>query len=291
MKISVSSLSTIRNCPMKYKWSYIDGYKPFKKSNALTLGSVLHSAFAMHYNNFSNEEVVKYIKDTMDQEIAKSSPEEAEDLVTAKYTTLGMFIYYPKDLSYFKNIIPEKEFIVELFPGTQFSGFVDGLVVDEKNRLWVRELKTTSMSFQQFEKRSKTTVQGTGYIWAMQKLGFPVVGIMYDFIKKPLLRKGVKDDVHSFGYRIMDDYKTRPENYFKRHFSYRNKEELDLFEEDLIKSAKEMNYRRETNDWCRNQDQCWNYNSECPYLKICFQKQPDPLTIQLFYVKEVKNNV
>jgi len=290
LEISVNSLSTIRGCPMKYKWHYIDGYTPYKKSNHLTLGSAIHSAFDMYYNKFPDEEVMKACKDMIDAEISKASPAESEDLHLLKYVLLGMWINFPKSLSSFNKIDPELKFRIKLFDDIWFVGRVDGLVRDDEGRLWVRELKTTSMSFQQFERRSKTATQGTAYVWAMRKLGHPVVGMMYDFIKKPLLRKGVRDDVDTFGARIMDDYKKRPEFYFKRHFSYRNEEELALFEEDLLKTALEIRDRAKNNNWCRNQDQCWNFNSECPYLKICFQKVPDPLTLQLYFEHKPREN-
>jgi len=290
LDISISSVSTIRGCPMKYKWHYLDGYVPYKKSNQLTLGSVVHGAFDMYYNGFDTVEVLKYIKESFDAEISKASPTEVEDWWIDKYTATGMWMHYPKDLSIFKHIEPEKEFNIPLNSEISFKGVVDGLVTDSNDRLWVRELKTTSMPFSQFERRSRTTSQGSGYVWAMRKLGYPVEGVMYDFIKKPLLKKGVKDDMHSFGYKIIADYQTRPDFYYKRHFTYRNVEELEIFEQDLLKTANEIQFRSEHNDWCRNQDQCWNFNSECPYLKICFQRKPDPLTIQLYFTQEIKLN-
>ena len=290
LEISTNSASILRGCPMKYKWHYIDGYIPHKKSSALSLGSVIHAGFDMFYNRFTDAEIITYIKKTIDQELSKISPSEAEDYIIVKYTALGMWLNYPKDLTVFKEIKPEMEFRVEIIPNNYFTGRIDGLVVDMNGRMWVREFKTTSLSFSQFERRAKTSSQGTGYIWAMRKLGYPVVGIMYDFIKKTLLRKGVQDDAHSYGYKIMQDYKLRPDYYFKRHFSYRNEEELVLFEEDLIKVAKDIDQRSKSREWFRNQDQCWNFNSECPYLRICFQKVPDQLTIDLsFDIVKSKN--
>ena len=268
---------------MKYKWHYIDGYTPYKKSHHITLGSAIHSAFDMYYNNFSDAAVMAYAKNQINEEISKASPTEAEDLTLVKYIMVGMWANFPKDLWTFAKIDPELKFRINLIDDIWFVGRIDGLVEDESGKLWVRELKTTSMSFEQFERRSRTTSQGTGYVWAMRKLGYPVVGMMYDFIKKPLLRKKVQDNVDSFGLRIVEDYKSRPEFYFKRHFSYRNEEELELFEQDLIKTALEIKQRSKENNWCRNQDQCWNFNAECPYLKICFQKKPDPLTIQVYF--------
>lgn len=285
LEISNNSSSIMRSCQKKFYWHYIEGLKPMRKPTALSMGSVLHEAFDMYYNNFPVVDVLKYIKDTMDATISKQSPSEVEESILVKYILVGMWMSYPFKLDQFSKIEPEKEFKVRV-PGTRgilFVGKIDGLVTDLNGKMWVRELKTTSQTFQQFETKSKHSSQGSGYIWAMRKLGYPVEGIIYDFVKKPLLRKGINENIDQFGARIINDYSTRPDIYYKRHFSYRTKEELELFEEDIRSVANDIRRRKKDEKWHRNQDQCWNYNSECPYLKICFSKVPDPLTVQLYY--------
>ena len=289
LEISINSTSIMRGCPMKYRWRYIDGLVPYKKSSQLSLGSVVHSAFNMYYNRFSDEEIVAYIAKTMYEEISKCSPSESEDLVISKYTALGMWMNYPKDLSCFSSIKPEMEFRFPVVDDIEFVGKVDGLV-EKDGKLWVRELKTTALSYSQFENRAKTSPQATGYIWGMRRLGHPVVGVIYDYIKKPLLRKNKSEDMHQFGHRIVEDYKNRPNEYFKRHYSYRSDEDLNIFEKDMIQVAKEIQRHSKANDWYRNPDSCWNFNSECPYKKVCFQSVPDSLTVQLYFTKQPSIN-
>jgi hypothetical protein len=285
LEVSNNSLSILRACPKKYEWHYIHGLTPFKKSHHLSLGSILHQAFDMHYKGFTADDVLNYILVTIDEEIAKASPEESEDLVNVKNTLLGMWIYYPKNLSAFASIQAEKEFRIPIGKDIVFVGKIDGLV-EKDGKLWIRELKTTSMSFEQFEKRSLNASQGTAYVWAMQKLAYPVQGIIYDFVKKPLLRKGRNETIDQFGSRIINDYKERPSEYFKRHYSYRSPEAIELFEKDLISSLAELQTRIDLVSWPRNPDQCWNFNSECPFRKICFTKEPDPLTLDLYFEKK-----
>jgi len=264
------------------------GLKPYKKSTALTLGSIVHSAFDMYYSGFSEVEVMQWLGNTIDEEIAKASPEESEGLVIVKYTALAMWLSYPKDLSIFEEIKPEVELKVELIPGVKVVLKVDGLIKQE-GKHWIRELKTTGMSFPQFENRCKSSPQCSLYTWAVRKTGIPVEGVVYDFIKKPLLRKRVNDTQDDFGKRIVDDMKERPEFYFKRHYSYRSDEELDLFEADLIETAKDMLVRFKSDVWYRNTDACWNFNSACQYMPICFSKKPDELTINVYYEKKPIN--
>ena len=47
--ISWSAISTIRTCPLKYKFRYIDGLPEESVSSALVFGSGIHSAVEQHY--------------------------------------------------------------------------------------------------------------------------------------------------------------------------------------------------------------------------------------------------
>lgn len=285
LEVSNNSTSIMRSCQKKYEWTYIYGLKPVKRSTALSLGSVIHEVFDLYYKGSTKDECLQHIVDVMDGQIANCAPEEAEDLMIVKYILRGMWLSYPFRVDVFSKIFSEIEFKVKV-PGTRgilFVGKVDGIVVDPVGKMWVRELKTTSTTFSQFEVRSRRASQGTGYIWAMRKLGYPVEGIVYDYVKKPLLRKGVNEDVTAYGNRIISDYTNRPDIYYKRHYSYRTAEDLELFEEDLRRCAYDIRRAAKRSTFHRNPEQCYNYNTECPYLKICFQRVPDPLTVQLYY--------
>lgn len=292
LEISNNSTSIFRACQRRYAWNYIEGLKPIRKPHALTLGGILHEAFNQYYLKVDPDDILKYIMTTMDEEISKAGPHEAEDFLIVKYTLVAMWTSFPFKLDGFVDILPEMEFRVPV-PGMKdvvYVGKVDGLIIDQQDRTWIRELKSTSQAFSLFETRVKQSPQGTGYIWALRKLGHQVQGMIYDYTKKPLLRKGVNEDVATFGMRIIQDYKQRPDIYYKRHYSYRSDEELALFEEDLKSVAQDIQQRIKDNRWHRNQEQCWSYNSECPYLRICFKKEPDPLTISLFYEQKTSIN-
>lgn len=285
LEISNNSTSIMRSCQKKYYWNYVEGLRPIRKLNVLSLGTILHKAFEIYYDRADSNLAWTHIKDACIDLLATSAPEDAEDIRTMQYTLTGMWQYHPFKLSDFKSIEPEIEFRIRV-PGTRgivFVGKIDGLVTDLNGRKWVRELKTTSQAFSQFEVRSRQSSQGTGYIWAMKQLGIPVEGVLYDYIKKPLLRKGVNETMDAYGQRIMYDYGNRPDVYYKRHPSYRPDVELHMFEQDLRQVAFDIRKRTHDNAWHRNTDQCWNFNSECPYLKICFKNPPDPMTVQVYF--------
>lgn len=289
LEISHNSCSIARACPMKYKWHYIDKLIPIKKPNAMALGSIVHEAFDMFYNGFSVDDVTKYITNVMDDQIAKASLPEQEDLIIIKYTALGMWINFPfKGLSEFKEIKSEEEFAVPMGDDVSFRGRSDRLVLKDSN-WWIGELKTTGLSFHQFKNRMSTSDQVTAYVNCWRKLKYPVKGCMFDFIKKPLLRKGMNETCSDFAHRVAYDYKSRPKEYFGRHYEYRNDHVLKLWEEDTLKIIELIKGIWAGNVY-RNTDACWIYNQECPYLKICFSEVPDPLTLQLYYTNGDKND-
>ena len=289
LEISNNSTSIFRSCPKKYYWHYVKGLTPYKKSASLTLGSVIHAAFDMYYNKFSSEDVARYIGKTADEEIAKSSPETAEDLCIMKYTLLAMWLNYPKDLSIFTDIKPEMELKLTFKNGVVLVLKIDGLVTKD-GKMWIRELKTSGLSFPQFEQRCRTSSQASLYTFALRRLGYPVEGVLFDYIKKPQLRKNMNEDKDQFGYRIMTNYKERPDHYFNRLYAYRSEEDLMLFEEDLMATARSIQRCVKTGEWWRNMDSCWQFNSICQYTPICFQKEPDTLTIEVFFTQTATIN-
>ena len=283
LEISHNSMSIAKSCWRKYYWNYKEGLKPIRQSIALSLGSTIHAAFDMFYKGFLPSEVTQFIENTFNEQISDASPNDIEDLVVARYTALAMFGYFPtKDLTDFDKVESEREFRVKVAPGVYLVGKLDGLVTYQGDK-WVRELKTTGLHFPQFERKMRISNQASAYVWAMRKLGEDVTGVIYDYNKKPLLRKNLREDMHEFGRRIMKDYRERNGMYYRRHFVYRSQEELDMYEEDMMSLVSAMKSKKTKQDFYRNTDQCYNYNSECPFFKICHTQQPDELTTKLYF--------
>lgn len=289
LKISHSSASIARNCPKKYEWRYIKGLIPIRKSNALALGSVVHEAFDMYYNGFDNKDVLTYIIGTMNKQISSVSPSEQEDLTIAKYIALGMWEHFPdrlRDLSQWEEHRSEKEFEVRLdkMRNVKFVGKSDRLLKKD-GKWWIGELKTSGLPLQNFKNRASVSDQVTAYVYAWQTLGVPVQGVIFDIIKKPLLRKHVKDTASSFGARILEDYRQRPDHYFSRHYEYRSATDIAIWLEDIKSQVRDIRgiWKGKVR---RNPDSCWNYNAECPYKKICFQQKPDTLTVSLYFTRK-----
>jgi hypothetical protein len=226
--------------------------------------------------------------------MSKVDPFEREDVEISKYTAIGMWNYYPfKNLAEFDENDTEKEFNISFgnMRGIRFKGRVDGLV-KLNNQWWIREVKTSGLTPRQFSGRMNTSVQATGYVYAMKKLGYDVQGVMYDVIKKPLIRKRTTDSVDSYGQRIIEMYKNdnlRPtvdREFYSRHLIYRSPLQLEQYVQDTEELIRDIRRHKKHGNWYRNLDQCWNYNTECPYARICFADKPDKLTMELYYEKK-----
>lgn len=295
LEVSHSSSSMFRGCGKKYYWYYLEGLRPKKKSLALSLGRAVHDAFEKYYKGASSSDVVSYLTQTFDEDIAKADAQDVEGIEINKWTALGMWIHYPyKNLGGFSSIVPEKEFQVRLgkLRGVKLVGKVDGLLEDYSNKKWIREVKTTGLSPRQFNGRMNTSSQATGYVYAMNKAGHPVQGVMYDVIKRPLLRKRQTESCSDFCDRIVEDYKidaNAPQNLRKsylRAFIYRSPYALMEYEKDMERLVKALRHTYKKDNWYRNQDQCWNFNSLCPFEKICWMDPVDKLTVNLYYDRE-----
>lgn len=294
LEVSNNSCSIARSCWMKYKFYRIDGLKPVRKDRALTLGETVHKGFEQIYENVPLNDVLQRITDSYDFQIKQADPQDKEDLILDKYTSLGMVEYYPAEMHQFQDHKSERPFRVSLCRGVKLVGRIDG-DVKFSNARWVRELKTTGTAIKQFKMRCDVSYQVSGYKFALEKeTGVNYEGVMYDILRKPRLYKRMNEDAEAFGKRIYSDYastkldKAKQKSYFERHYSYRNSYQMECFMTDMLKLAKEIRTRTRKNDWMRNPDACMLYNRLCEYSPICWVKNVPQDVLDQNYIQNGK---
>ena len=68
--LTYSALNTFRNCPRKYKNRYLDKLRPRERAEALSFGSVIHTAIELWYRSPDTEsrlpDVLAYIDDAFE---------------------------------------------------------------------------------------------------------------------------------------------------------------------------------------------------------------------------------
>jgi RecB family exonuclease len=71
--LTYSALNTFRNCPRKYKNRYLDNLRPRERAEALSFGSVIHTAIELWYRSSNTEsrlhDVLAYIDDAFENRV------------------------------------------------------------------------------------------------------------------------------------------------------------------------------------------------------------------------------
>lgn len=285
MHISHSLMNTARTCWKRFEFQYIEHIEPIVPNDAQILGRIIHEALDHYYNGMSEEKVEYFIHSAFDSHKDSNEVADSERFDYLKSVAIGMWISFPKDRHKFSEIQSEKKFNVDL-SGVNVTGAIDGLV-SLSGKKWVREFKTTSMSFDKYRTFLNYADQTLLYTWALSKMGIEVSGVMYDIIHKPLLRKGANESASDFHDRIILEYKDNPKKYHQREYIYVTPQRMKLFVEDLGSFIDDMNKKRLTssvqNPYWRNVNACYTMAGECPFTKICFET--DSLTKELYYKK------
>lgn len=294
IKLSHSRLNTFRKCPKMYWWRYVYGIEPIREPDSFIIGSLLHTICENYYKNkLTRQQAVDAAWLTVKAIIADCAPEEQESWLIMSHTAIAMFEFMPNYLlDPVDTSMVEKSFVMPIFTSDNdkitYEGHIDRYV-GCKNM--IRELKTT-INPDMFVRYAAVSPQVTGYVLGCKRVfGHDPKGVTYDLIRKPLLRKKQNEDCEQFCQRIRDDYRTRPEFYYRREHTYRSPQQLAQFEID-IKSigidilgkmkVYETNKVVGTELFWRNHEACFS-RGECPYYKICFTK--DSMTEQIFYKK------
>ena len=288
MHISYSMMNVAKQCWKKYEWKYVHSLEPIDQGPALKLGVIIHDAFYAYYNGLSDILTSDMIEKKFYEEMDKVEQSDIESVQILQAIALGMWNSFPKDRHQFQSILPEHPFVMN-FNGMPIEGRLDGLI-QKDDKWWVRELKTTSLQARNFKERANISEQASLYFWAARKMGFPVQGVMYDALHKPLLRKNQSENASDFAIRIRLDYKNRPEHYYQREFVYKTETDIKNFEEDLASFQSDLLSKWKNGGFYRNHNSCLSFNSQCQYFPICFSDKLDPLVLNLFYTKkELKN--
>lgn len=165
----------------------------------------------------------------------------------------------------------EVEFVVSNEgAGFTLRGRFDALAILLSNELWLVEHKTTSQLSDAYVNHLDIDGQATTYIWALQQLGKPVKGVLYNIVRTPSIRQKKNESFQVFAQRLFDDYTERPSFYYTTVQVRRNKRELKEFEIELSWIAAQIRRCMETNIWPKNEFSCMGHSGpRCEFLPLC----------------------
>lgn len=293
--VSWSEINAWCTCRMKWYWNYDVRIVKRRESLAPSLGSCGHAGLAAF---FQGEDWEQAVMDWADQEIGKRMPifdEQIEEIWQIARDMLGVLARYFKAYPYdnFEILEVEKKFSFPLpgYKNLNLIGYWDLIVKDETGAVWLMEHKFPKAQFRD-EEQVELDGQIGVYQYAARKLGYPVVGTIYNQIlaKLPSIpaqnkngsmsRQKIKTDWETYReclleagldpteYYDMKD-KLADQEFFKRFPIYRGDTEIRLFARDFERRVWDLKkkkgrhiYMSESMINCRG----------CSYKQLCLER-------------------
>jgi hypothetical protein len=156
-------------------------------------------------------------------------------------------------------------------------GKIDAIGKLPDGRLCVIERKTVGEALDVDSKywlKLQLDSQISRYMLAAMEMGYPVETIVYDVVRKPLIRITQKENLQQYLMRLRADLRERPDFYFARKEVVRLDSDLKEFQAEDVLHARMLRdsvlYEREHGQsaWPRNTGACV-MPYPCPYLDSC----------------------
>jgi RecB family exonuclease len=301
--LTYSALNTFRNCPRKYKNRYLDNLRPRERAEALSFGSVIHTAIELWYRSSNDEarlhDVLTYIDDAFGNRVVDSNQMVQWHLATAMIR--GYAERYATEE--FEVVEVEKEFVGEIRnPDTgrqsqtfRIAGKVDGIVRCHDG-LYLLEHKTASTVDASYIDKLWTDTQIALYCYYLRELGYPIVGVIYNVLLKSRLKQGkgetqaeyevrhaelaaknksgkstakrqMPETDDEFQSRLTEWY-SRPDA-FHREFIYLSEDRLAMLQDEVWEITQQYLDARRRGKWLLNTSNCFSYQRPCEYLAYC----------------------
>ncbi len=301
--LTYSALNTFRNCPRKYKNRYLDNLRPRERPDALSFGSVIHTAIELWYRSSDAEsrlrDVLAYIDDAFENRVVDSNQMVQWHLATAMIR--GYAERYGTEE--FEIVEVEKEFVGEIRnPDTgrqsqtfRIAGKVDGIVRCHDG-LYLLEHKTASTVDASYLDKLWTDTQIALYCYYLRELGYPIVGVIYNVLLKSRLKQGKGETQEEYEVRNaelaaknksgkstakrqmpetddefqarMTEWYSRPEA-FHREFIYLSEDRLAMLQDEVWEITQQYLDARRRGKWLLNTSNCFSYQRPCEYLAYC----------------------
>lgn len=235
-------ISRFLACPEKLRVSHILGLRREQTSDALRFGSIFHDMLRFHKaTEQSPNQTMDFIYER-DYKLAKNKLEvEGNQLWYAiALEVLKVYVNYWKDDDENRDWLGvEKVFDVRYTPSelpvptTRLRGRRDGEY--RSTSIFLKETKTRA---QHNEEAAMDKIAIDFQVWFyllslyLEYGEFPG-GVLYDIVRRPLLRQGKKESEREFLNRVRQDVITRPDHYFVRYPCSVEEDEFMTFKADL----------------------------------------------------------
>ena len=286
--VTQSLIHTWRACQVKARMTCKGYYRPVS-STTVIFGSVFHEVIAIIENYIKNGDI-QSIESYVDHKhmIFKDAKLFFEDDYNEQSTkgkeeydlTFGILPglieqylrFWPVDfLREWEEI--EKAFSSKGPLGVVVRGKRDAIIRMGDKSLWLMEHKTKSMISEDnlgmtIARDLQVLLYISVYNWSHKE---KLSGVIYNIIRKPLLRKRSSETTDAFIHRCIDDIKLRPEHYFMRFEVPITESVLNDFAIRFTAEMARFLTWWETSDTfdCENTSNCYMYNSPCQFIDYC----------------------
>jgi RecB family exonuclease len=301
--LTYSALNTFRNCPRKYKNRYLDNLRPRERVEALSFGSVIHTAIELWYRSTDTDSRLHDVLASIDEayENRNTDPHQMAQWHLATAMIRGYAHRYATEE--FEVVEVEKEFVGEIRnPDTgrqsqtfRIAGKVDGIVRCHDG-LYLLEHKTASNVDASYLDKLWTDTQIALYCYYLRELGYPIIGVIYNVLLKSRLKQGkgetqeeyeirkaelaaknksgkstakrqLPETDDEFQARLVEWY-SRPEA-FHREFIYLSEDRLAMLQDEVWEITQQYLDARRRGKWLLNTSNCFSYQRPCDYLAYC----------------------
>lgn len=301
--LTASRLRSFRACARMHDWEYVKGVRPVRVSEALSFGTLMHLALEAWWSA---------TEDHLTAALAAIAPEpDPVTRVRAEELMRGYDARWLADLPAFEVLAVEAQFTAPLLnPATLapsrtwlLAGKVD-VVVRHRAEEWVGivEHKTTSDAIDDdsdhYWQKLPLDHQCSIYVVGAEALGFKPDRVLYDVIRKPLIRplkatppearkytkagalyanqRDTDESLEEYRIRLREDVAASPARYFARRPVPRLDEQLLEFLADAWQQSRGMREAELAGRAPRNPEECWRFG-RCSYWDSCANGL-DPLT-------------
>ncbi len=300
--LSNSGIGSLQTCPFMYYLKNIEDWEMIEKPIYYAVGGAFHTGKELIRKEMPLPEAIAEATKVFDDDI------DSRALVAAMLSE-----WYKASRQFYQDYeIVDVEMKIELplaeYEGGEiyFAGMADALLKDKNGRLFVGESKTTSDSVDRFCSKLWAQRQGLLYVWALRRLGYDVVGIIYDVTKKATIKRGMATPMEKRKYkkdgetlyagqrehdesyseylsRLKQWYQSKPES-FAQEVIVHSKQQLDAIENDMSNILKALVFYQATDNWPRSLSSCYAYNRACEFAHYCSAGN-DELILQSLYKK------
>jgi len=246
-------LSTFLECRKKYYYRMVRHLTPKVTSAPLEFGGAIHKALEMWYNSNSMDKAIAIFRETYKDREGDSlrTQENGEKLLRwyAKVYAKEPFTLAAK---------PEIGFVYPI-GDILYAGRID-LPVRWGKELWIVEHKTASVLNFNYFKQFDLDFQITGYILCAEAyFGEKCFGCVVNALQPWKETKRVTEKTKKAEEHFYRDPKTRTTQLRERF-----KLNVQRYVRDILWCEKENEFYE-----CERKDQCYSYNSECPFKTLC----------------------